>query len=316
MNRALAAISTSLQQQQRYYYRRFRMEKETANGGAKRPRAEAPRLFSIFQKRRKSSQVPPEQNRSTGDNTKDGDATAPREIFCDLDGVLVDFEAGVNQLRNAYDAKAKRQPPFRIWREIRQTPHFYRTLPWMADGTVLWAAIAPLQPHILTGVPWAQTAARDKFDWCQQELTLPPSCSWKWRNMVGTKKTHVRTNLHLPEANSMTTIATNTSDASSVPFSSVGTPARRPPSVVTCWSQNKPLECRSAGDILIDDRPENHDLRARWEQAGGIFIHHTSARETIRALVQLGVLSEDECKELKETGKVSEDVRVPESVVM
>jgi hypothetical protein len=285
---------------------------ENLTGGVKRPRAaEAPRFFSIFQKRSRSSARSKPEQKPSADSTSDGDVTASRQIFCDLDGVLVDFDAGVTQLQNAHYAKPGRKPAFHMWKAIRQAPHFYRTLPWTADGKELWTAIAPLRPHILTGVPWSQDASRDKFEWCQQELTLPQPIPWKWRNMLGPKKTHVRANLHMAEA-SLTAETSSASDASSMPPTNGDSTMRCAPTVITCWSLNKPLECRSAGDVLIDDRPEAYDLRIRWEQAGGVFIHHTSARETIRALVEMGLLSQR--SENNEERDVVEDPGEPTSV--
>lgn len=44
--------------------------------------------------------------------------------------------------------------------------------------------------------------------------------------------------------------------------------------------------CRE-GDVLIDDRAK---FGKAWGEAGGIFIHHTSAKETVRKLRDLGVI--------------------------
>jgi hypothetical protein len=38
------------------------------------------------------------------------------------------------------------------------------------------------------------------------------------------------------------------------------------------------------GDVLVDDR-ENH--RHLWENAGGIFIHHKNARDSIAQLARI-----------------------------
>jgi hypothetical protein len=50
--------------------------------------------------------------------------------------------------------------------------------------------------------------------------------------------------------------------------------------VITCMSREKAGES-GPGHILIDDRAS---LRAAWEAAGGVFIHHTDADSTITAL--------------------------------
>jgi hypothetical protein len=50
--------------------------------------------------------------------------------------------------------------------------------------------------------------------------------------------------------------------------------------MVVCRARDKCDYC-VPGDILIDDRPQYRD---RWEKAGGAFIHHTSAKESISEL--------------------------------
>lgn len=56
--------------------------------------------------------------------------------------------------------------------------------------------------------------------------------------------------------------------------------------MVTCKSAHKCHYCKP-GDILIDDFTKYKHL---WEQAGGTFIVHTSAADSIAQLKQLGVL--------------------------
>jgi len=41
------------------------------------------------------------------------------------------------------------------------------------------------------------------------------------------------------------------------------------------------------GDVLVDDREQHRHL---WEDAGGLFIHHRSARESIQALKAAGYI--------------------------
>jgi hypothetical protein len=56
--------------------------------------------------------------------------------------------------------------------------------------------------------------------------------------------------------------------------------------VHTCQTKDKPKLC-SPGDILIDDRAVNRDA---WMKAGGIYIVHTSAANTLTTLRALGVI--------------------------
>jgi len=51
--------------------------------------------------------------------------------------------------------------------------------------------------------------------------------------------------------------------------------------MITCMSRNKRDYCQP-GDILVDDLLRYRD---RWEGAGGVFIHHTSAAGSIPAIL-------------------------------
>lgn len=54
--------------------------------------------------------------------------------------------------------------------------------------------------------------------------------------------------------------------------------------MITCMSKDKFLHMTAPGDILIDDQ-EKH--REAWENAGGIWITHVSAAESIRQLKEI-----------------------------
>lgn len=54
--------------------------------------------------------------------------------------------------------------------------------------------------------------------------------------------------------------------------------------VITCMSRDK-CNYASPGDVLVDDTTRYADL---WERRGGIFVRHTSALESIKALRELG----------------------------
>lgn len=56
--------------------------------------------------------------------------------------------------------------------------------------------------------------------------------------------------------------------------------------MVTCVSRNKRNFCQP-GDVLIDDLEKYQHL---WEEAGGIFVLHTSTEDTLKQLKTLGVL--------------------------
>lgn len=53
--------------------------------------------------------------------------------------------------------------------------------------------------------------------------------------------------------------------------------------IITTMARNKHLHMQK-GDVLVDDR-ENH--RQLWEDAGGIFVHHRNAGDTLRQLAEI-----------------------------
>ena len=56
--------------------------------------------------------------------------------------------------------------------------------------------------------------------------------------------------------------------------------------VITTMAALKREHCHP-GDVLVDDRDQHRWL---WEQAGGLFIHHKSAKASIEALKAAGYL--------------------------
>lgn len=52
--------------------------------------------------------------------------------------------------------------------------------------------------------------------------------------------------------------------------------------VITCMSKDKHTFA-DVGDILVDDREK---ARAEWVRVGGVFIHHTSAQNSIEQLTE------------------------------
>jgi len=201
--------------------------------------------------------VPKAAKKSKPSSAAPSTAWAPK-IFCDLDGVLVDFDQGVQDLTGKRPEQLFQGT---MWAAIAKEPNFYRNLGWMADGEELWEAIRPLKPCILTGLPrtHSQQARRDKFAWCQQELCVEVA---HW-DKAGDKSTHAR----ISKADAKKTAATWCK-------------------VITCWSKNKHMES-GAGHVLIDDR---ESLRDAWEEAGGIFVHHVNTEQTLRILRERHIL--------------------------
>jgi hypothetical protein len=215
-------------------------------------------FFPLFVKKSKlfaslsSSSSSPSPSTSASTSTQSSEI--PFKVFCDLDGVLVDFGEGV---RLICGARPEEIPTSRMWSMLSKHNDFYTHLPWMKGGRQLWEAIRPLQPDILTGVPRNVKARTEKASWCQRELGIPTNHV----DMAGQKNAH--------QIVSGRKVAGMTN-------------------VITCWSKNKWFEARHRA-VLIDDRK---DLGLLWEQAGGIFIHHTPGHvePTLAKLKEHGIL--------------------------
>ena len=187
------------------------------------------------------------------------DAAHQFRIFCDLDGVLCDFEHGVQTIcRRSTHEIAKTT----MWQAIaKSNVAFFENLRWTRDGRRLWNAIRHLKPDILTGVPDLANARIEKYNWCRQNLGMQ---EYRHVDMAGDGFHHANVNGNTKACKIQDGPITN---------------------VITCWSYNKHHESGQHA-LLIDDRIE---LKAKWEANGGIFVHHTDAETTLQKLEQLGV---------------------------
>ncbi|GAB6090912.1 hypothetical protein JCM12856_25050 [Spirochaeta dissipatitropha] len=88
-------------------------------------------------------------------------------LYIDLDGVLADFDAGVEKL---FGRKPDVLPPPVLWSRLAKTEGFYEHLTWMPDGKELWNALKIYNPSILTGLPRGKWAEPQKRAWCAREL--------------------------------------------------------------------------------------------------------------------------------------------------
>jgi len=130
----------------------------------------------------------------------------PYQIYCDMDGVLVDFEKGVvdqinrdlnnltivtkemRKLRIAIEEATRdavsmedidkfvtpRTPLIRaarnyMYKRFANDVDFWAKLPWMPDGPQLWEAISRYNPNILTA-PMGPGSAEGKRLWIEKNL--------------------------------------------------------------------------------------------------------------------------------------------------
>jgi 5'(3')-deoxyribonucleotidase len=92
------------------------------------------------------------------------------KIFCDMDGVLVDFERGYKEL-TGISTKQYVKGDDAFWQPIDAGgPSFWANLPWMSDGQELWRYIKKYKPYILSSPSRSQTSRVGKDAWLKMHL--------------------------------------------------------------------------------------------------------------------------------------------------
>ena len=95
------------------------------------------------------------------------------KIFCDMDGVLTDFDKGYEELTGMTSAEGDKKGPKAFWKPISDAGEDWWThLDWMPDGKELWDFIAPYKPTILTSPSADPTCKTGKMKWLKRELDL------------------------------------------------------------------------------------------------------------------------------------------------
>lgn len=102
-----------------------------------------------------------------GADDRGGAGPGERRLFLDLDGVLADFDRGVEAVTGRRP-EALRVPE--MWRALSRAPAFFETLHWMHDAERLWRFCAPHAPTILTGLPLGAWAPEQKRRWVARML--------------------------------------------------------------------------------------------------------------------------------------------------
>lgn len=94
------------------------------------------------------------------------------KIFCDLDGVLVDFERGIFELTGK---PIENQTTSKMWQRVANCPNFFERLEFTTYGKQMWEDINIIcnsVPIILTGIPSSTKRRYDieKQNWCHTNL--------------------------------------------------------------------------------------------------------------------------------------------------
>ena len=101
------------------------------------------------------------------------------QIYCDMDGVLVDLIAGATKILG-YDFSKRYgyvSGRHELWDKLAEDKMFWAELPPMPDMKQLWGFISTFRPNILTAVPavrlvWDPPAGIQKAMWCEKNLGI------------------------------------------------------------------------------------------------------------------------------------------------
>ena len=97
-------------------------------------------------------------------------------IFCDMDGVLVDFEKGYEDLTGLHTKHVDVQDSNEFWNKFRLSLEekgmteydYWVNLEWMSDGKQLWDYIKPYNPYVLTAPSRDPGSKQGKKQWVEQ----------------------------------------------------------------------------------------------------------------------------------------------------
>jgi len=104
------------------------------------------------------------------------------KIYCDMDGVLVDFDKGYNQLTGKPTHHSDVQGKQDFWNTFRQgledkkmsEKDYWANLQWMPDGKELWDKIKPLNPTLLSAPSRDPQSRWGKRIWVKKNIPGTP----------------------------------------------------------------------------------------------------------------------------------------------
>jgi hypothetical protein len=171
-------------------------------------------------------------------------------IFCDMDGVLVDFDEGYKQLTGVTTQHADSQGKNEFWSLFRDSlknkdiseRSYWANLDWMSDGKQLWDYISPYNPYVLTAPSVNFDIPFEERYKLENNESMQGKTEWVQR-LPNMRKIYFR-------------------------------------------SAQRKADFAGPNKILIDDRKDTIDS---WNANGGIGILHTSTANTIKQLQELGL---------------------------
>jgi hypothetical protein len=171
-------------------------------------------------------------------------------IFCDMDGVLVDFDKGYKDLTGLSTKQADAQGKSEFWKLFGKSlkeknisdKSYWASLDWMPDGKQLWSYISPYNPYVLTAPSINMDIPFEDRYKLENNESMQGKTEWVQR-LPNMRKLYFR-------------------------------------------SAGRKADFAGPDKILIDDRKDTIDS---WNANGGIGILHTSAANTIKQLQDLGL---------------------------
>jgi FMN phosphatase YigB (HAD superfamily) len=92
------------------------------------------------------------------------------KIYCDMDGVLVDFDKGYLKL-TGHKLDGEHRSDEHFWDPINAAGYdFWINLEWMNDGKRLWKYIEKYTPELLSAPSRQNDSRVAKHDWVKREL--------------------------------------------------------------------------------------------------------------------------------------------------
>lgn len=94
------------------------------------------------------------------------------QIYCDMDGVLTDFETRFQDLTgSSIENYERKNGNGSIWEPIQQAGvGFWNGMPWMPDGKELWDGIAERKPIILSAPSRHESSRIGKRLWVKRNM--------------------------------------------------------------------------------------------------------------------------------------------------
>jgi hypothetical protein len=171
-------------------------------------------------------------------------------IFCDMDGVLVDFDEGYKELTGVTTQHSDSQGKNEFWSLFRDSlknkdiseRSYWANLDWMPDGKQLWDYIKGYNPYVLTAPSVNFDIPFEERYKVENNESMQGKTEWVQR-LPNMRKIYFR-------------------------------------------SATRKADFAGPNKILIDDRKDTIDS---WNANGGIGILHTSTANTIKQLQELGL---------------------------